>query len=85
LVIRHGQAEDGKLGLELVRKIGSDIDFVIYDIKMPKWDGIQLANAVRAVFPKIPIILISGYVDVALENQLRVEFTAKPFLPVHPA
>jgi len=75
------EAEDGELGLKLVRKIGSDIDLVISDIKMPKLDGIQLANSVRAEFPKIPIILISGYVDVTLENQPGVEFIAKPFLP----
>ena len=75
------EAEDGELGLELVRKIGSDIDLVISDIQMPKLDGIQLANSVRAEFPKIPIILISGYVDVALENQPGVEFIPKPFLP----
>ena len=74
------EAEDGELGLELVRKIGSDIDLVISDIKMPKLDGIQLANLVRAEFPKIPIILVSGYVDVALENQPWVEFIPKPFL-----
>jgi len=74
------EAGDGQLGIELVRKIGSDIDLIISDIKMPKLDGIQLANVVRAEFPKIPIILISGYVDVALKNQPGVEFIPKPFL-----
>jgi CheY-like chemotaxis protein len=53
-------ADDVVRILELVRKIGSDIDLVISDIKMPKLDGIQLANLVRAEFPKIPIILVSG-------------------------
>ena len=47
---------------------------------MPKLDGIQLANSVHGEFPKIPIILISGYVNVALENQPGVEFIPKPFL-----
>ena len=73
------EAEDGELGLELVRKIGSDIDLIISDIKMPKLDGIQLANLVRAEFPKIPIILISGYTDGALENQPWVEFIPNRF------
>ena len=73
------EAEDGELGLELVRRIGSDIDLVISDIKMPKLDGIQLANLVRAEFPKIPIILISGYTDGALENQPWVEFIPNRF------
>ena len=74
------EADDGELGLELVRKFGSDIDLVISDIQMPKLDGIQLANSVRAEFPKIPIILISDYTDVALENQPWVDFIPKPFL-----
>ena len=74
------EADDGELALELVRKIGTDIELIISDIKMPKLDGIQLANSVRAEFPKIPIILISGYTDVALENQPGVEFIPKPFL-----
>ena len=74
------EAEDGELGLELVRKIGADIDLVICDIQMPKLDGIQLAHWVRAEFPAIPIILISGYADVVLENVARVEFIPKPFL-----
>ena len=73
------EAEDGELGLELVRKIGSDIDVVISDINLPKLDGIQLANLVRAEFPKIPIILISGYTDVSLENQPWVEFIPNRF------
>ena len=75
------EAEDGELGLELVRKFGSDIDLVVSDIKMPKLDGIQLANSVRAEFPTVPIILISGYTDAALGNQPGVEFIPKPFLP----
>ena len=79
------EAEDGELGLELVRKVGSDIDLVISDIQMPKLDGIQLAKSVRAEFPAIPIILISGYTDVVLQNQPGVEFIPKPFLPVYPA
>jgi len=74
------EAEDGELGLELIRKIGSNIDLVISDIQMPKLNGIQLANSVRAEFPTIPIIFISGYADVALENQPGVEFIPKPFL-----
>ena len=73
------EAGDGELGLKLVRKIGSKIDLVISDIKMPKLDGIQLANLVRAEFPKIPIILISGYTDGALENQPWVEFIPNRF------
>jgi YesN/AraC family two-component response regulator len=60
LLLRRPTGCTFHLGLELVRKIGSDIDVVISDINLPKLDGIQLANLVRAEFPKIPIILVSG-------------------------
>ena len=74
------EAEDGELGLELVRRIGSDLALVISDIEMPRLDGIQLAHLVRAEFPEIPIILISGYADAVLQTLPKVEFIPKPFL-----
>jgi two-component system cell cycle sensor histidine kinase/response regulator CckA len=74
------EAEDGEFGLEIVRRIGSDIHLVISDIEMPKLDGIQLAHLVRAEFPEIPIILISGYADAVLQDLPKVEFIPKPFL-----
>jgi len=74
------EAEDGELGLELVRRIGSDLALVISDIEMPRLDGIQLAHLVRAEFPEIPIILTSGYADAVLHNLPKVEFIPKPFL-----
>jgi two-component system cell cycle sensor histidine kinase/response regulator CckA len=74
------EAEDGELGLALVRRIGSDIALVISDIEMPRLDGIQLAHLVRAEFPEIPIILISGYADAVLQTLPKVEFIPKPFL-----
>jgi DNA-binding NtrC family response regulator len=59
------------------------VEFLVSDIKMPIMDGIALACAVRAEFPAIPIILVSGYADVvrAKHPELNFEFVQKPFLP----
>jgi FixJ family two-component response regulator len=39
------------------------IDCVISDIDMPEIDGFELLQAVHAVRPGLPIILITGYPD----------------------
>jgi two-component system, cell cycle response regulator CpdR len=54
------EAENGAQALELLRKPGTDVDLVVTDIKMPLMDGMTLACSVRAEFPAIPIILVSG-------------------------
>jgi two-component system response regulator YesN len=54
-----GIAENGEEALALMRK--SRVDVVITDISMPVMDGLQLAGAVRAVWPMIPVVIVSGY------------------------
>ena len=46
-------------------------DLVLSDIRMPKMNGFELANAVRKRDPKQKIILMTGYTDEAevLEQQ----------------
>ena len=42
----------------------AEIDCLISDIRMPVMDGFELARAVRATRPALPIILITGNPDV---------------------
>ena len=56
-----GEAADGEMALPLIRKARPDL--LITDIKMPFMDGLSLSKMVRAEFPKIKIIIISGYDD----------------------
>jgi FixJ family two-component response regulator len=46
---------------------------------MPKMDGMQLREWILKERPGIPILLMSGYVDVA--SPFEVAFLAKPFGP----
>ena len=55
------EAENGVQALELMRKLDTTVDLLVSDIQMPKMDGITLACSVRAEFPPVPVILISGY------------------------
>ena len=77
------EAENGFHALELMRKLGGSVDLLVSDIQMPKMDGITLANSVRAEFPTIPLVLVSGYAEVepAKLPAGSCEFVQKPFPP----
>ena len=78
------EAENGVHALELIRKLGAAVDLLVSDIRMPRMDGITLACSVRAEFPAIPLILVSGYAEIEeakLPNS-GFEFVQLPFHPV---
>ncbi|HVC62555.1 MAG TPA: ATP-binding protein [Acetobacteraceae bacterium] len=55
---------------------------LVSDIMLPGMDGTELVRAVRAVWPDLPAVLVSGYTDSALLGDLvahGVSFLAKPF------
>jgi two-component system, cell cycle response regulator CpdR len=54
---------DGAEALEIMSRENGAFDLLLTDIKMPLMDGIALALAVRREFPKIPILLMTGYAD----------------------
>lgn len=66
-------AQNGLEAFELAQK--TSFDLVVSDIRMPKADGVALLKKIRAVNPKVPVvILISGFNDYS-PNQL-IEFGA---------
>lgn len=54
-----GEASDGELAYPLIKKVQPDI--LITDIRMPFMDGLELSELVKKEFPKIKIIILSGY------------------------
>jgi len=55
-------AANGKSGLDLVKS--GDPDLVVSDIMMPKMDGFELLQQVKALAPECPVILITGYSSI---------------------
>lgn len=53
------EASNGKKALEYLEK--HSVDVLITDIKMPFMDGMELIENVRKQFPKMQIIIFSGY------------------------
>ncbi len=54
------EAQDGEAALAAAEATGR-IDVVVTDIKMPRMDGLKLADALRAVHPDMDVIFVSGY------------------------
>jgi len=50
---------DGQSAIERVKE--SNCDVIITDIKMPGMDGLQVLDAIKAIEPGIPVIIMTGY------------------------
>ncbi|HTZ60562.1 MAG TPA: response regulator [Acidobacteriaceae bacterium] len=62
-------AKDGKSGISMFET--EQVDAVILDYAMPGMDGGQVAAALRARRPDVPIMMLSAYVALP-ENVMRV-------------
>ncbi|WP_368859081.1 response regulator [Cohnella sp. GbtcB17] len=54
-----GVAYDGEEALQLTREHGADI--VLTDIRMEEMDGLQLTERLKREFPRVRVVMISGY------------------------
>ncbi len=71
-------ASSGAEALELLRG-GRKIDMLITDYAMPGMTGLQLAESARALRPKLPILLATGYADLPTRAALDVPRLSKPY------
>ncbi|ABD90391.1 response regulator [Rhodopseudomonas palustris] len=56
-------AEDGAEALDILNRDRRSFDLLLTDIKMPIMDGIALALAAASGFPKLTILLMTGFAD----------------------
>ncbi|QNA91119.1 response regulator [Massilia sp. Dwa41.01b] len=58
-----------------------DIDAIFSDVMMPGMTGLQLADAVSDMYPRIKVVLTSGYTLPALlaDRKRQYLFTPKPY------
>ena len=57
-----GEANDGRIAVELVRKLLPDI--VIMDVCMPNLNGIEATHHIRNEFAQVKIIALSSYCNI---------------------
>lgn len=57
------EALSGPRALDMLR-LGANVDVVITDHAMPGMTGTELARQIRQVWPRLPIILATGYAEL---------------------
>jgi CheY-like chemotaxis protein len=77
------EAADGIGALKLFDKLGSTVDVLITDVRMPRMNGTELALTVRSECPTIPVIFISSEpANGQLHDPARgLVYVEKPFRP----
>jgi len=66
------EATNGEEGIELMKK-GSNllqVGLIITDIRMPKINGVEAIDYIKANAPSIPIMVITGYPETELAVNL---------------
>jgi PAS domain S-box-containing protein len=72
------EANSGYRALEVLRS-GRPIDVVVADHAMPGMTGLQLARAIRADWPDLPILMASGFADLTEADGMDLPRLDKPY------
>ncbi|MCA9689362.1 MAG: response regulator [Nannocystaceae bacterium] len=78
-------AEDGRQAVQVAEAQSRQIDLVVTDVVMPRMNGREMVERLRARTPDLDVLFISGHAnDEVLRRGIRREdlnFLAKPFTP----
>ena len=76
-------AQDGAEALEMLVRSNGQFDLLLTDIKMPVMDGIARALAAARDFPRLTILLMTGFADqrerASNLNAIVHDVITKPF------
>ncbi|WP_230030006.1 response regulator [Massilia sp. Bi118] len=77
-------AHSAKEALQVLRD-QKDIDAVLTDVMMPSMSGLELAKAIHQEYPRIKIVLVSGYAppEQLNEKERAYLFAEKPYRIEH--
>ncbi len=77
------EAGDGEAAFKRFSATAGRVDLIVSDVVMPVMDGFTLVRLVRQDVPNLPVILVSGYADEPLDDDLRsdpsIRYLPKPF------
>ncbi len=72
------EATSGDEALAILRA-GQAVDLVITDQAMPRMTGMQLFQAIRGDWPKLPVVLATGYAELPDGSGATMPKLSKPF------
>jgi len=66
------EAKDGQEGIDLIKNESKSLQvgLIITDIRMPKVNGVETVDYIKANAPSIPIMVVTGYPDAKLAVDL---------------
>jgi len=73
------QASDGKTALRLMKRHRRRVDLLLSDVMMPEMTGPELVSRLEASGIELPVLFMSGYIDVASVDRSITE-TGCPLL-----
>ncbi len=78
--------ENGMKGLETLQMFETKktpLACAIVDIRLPDIDGIKLLKVIKLNYPELPVIIITGHGDTAIEEEVKAQnadgYLEKPF------
>jgi two-component system cell cycle sensor histidine kinase/response regulator CckA len=78
-------ARDGREALRYIQQHPGEIRLVLTDVVMPYMDGGELAERVRDLHPRLPIVLMAAYPEGEIAELVagypELPFLEKPFTP----
>jgi len=78
-------AADGPEALRLAGGPGRPVDILVTDVVMPGQSGPDLATTLRARWPELPVLFVSGHTDDAVVRHgllhQTIHFLPKPYVP----
>ncbi|MBM4159825.1 MAG: PAS domain S-box protein [Ignavibacteria bacterium] len=63
-------AADGQDGVDLYRRHRKEIDIVVCDMGLPKFNGWELFKRIKAVEPGVSLIMASGYLECQVKTKI---------------
>ncbi len=63
-----GEANNGREALELAR--GGEVDVLLMDLSMPEHGGVDALQAIKARFPDLAVLILSGFPEAQYATQL---------------
>jgi two-component system cell cycle sensor histidine kinase/response regulator CckA len=80
------EADSGGEALSLVGRHQGQIDLLMTDVVMPHMNGRELAERLKALYPQIRVLFMSGYTDDTMVRHgvlaAEIKFLPKPFSPI---
>lgn len=77
------EAENGRVGLQKQPEYPPNLKLVISDVRMPVMNGPVMVEELRAAYPNLKVLFISGYAEGDIKERAMVdpdvEFLQKPF------